>query len=99
MQQNTDLEKLLADYQSIIHAKKHLANLKQRLEEEEMNLADLNLMLEKEYEDVKKLESLSLTGLFHTFLGNISARIAILKVGRKVSCLIADCTYRTSLSP
>ena len=70
MPQNTDLEKLLADYQSIIHAKKHLANLKRRLEEEQKNLAELHFILEKEYRDVKKLENLSLTSLFHTFLGN-----------------------------
>lgn len=69
MQQNTDLEKLLADYQSIIHAKKHLSNLNQRLEEEEMYLEELHLILEKEYRDVRKLESLSLGSLFHTFLG------------------------------
>lgn len=69
MEQNTDLEKLLAYYQSIIHAKKHLAKLNQRLEEEELNLADLHFILEKEYQDVMKFESLSLTSLFHSFLG------------------------------
>ncbi len=70
MPQSTELEKLLANYQSIIHAKKHLANLNQRLEEEEMVLADLDLLLEKEYQDVRKLEGLSVTSLFQTFLGN-----------------------------
>lgn len=69
MQQNADLEKLLAYYQSIIHAKKHLANLNQRLEEEQINLDDIHLILEKEYQDVKKFEGLSLASLFHTFLG------------------------------
>lgn len=57
MQQNPDLEELLAYYQSIIHAKKHLANLNQRLEEEKMNLDDLHFILEKEYQDVRKFES------------------------------------------
>ena len=70
MQQNADLEKLLADYQSIIHAKRHLAKLDQKLEEEQMNLDDLQLILEKEYQDVRKFEGLSLNSLFHTFLGN-----------------------------
>jgi len=68
--QSAELEKLLADYQSIIHAKKHLTKLNQRLEEEELVLADLDLILEKEYQGVRKLEGLSVTSLFQTFLGN-----------------------------
>ena len=70
MEQNPDLENLLAEYQGIIHAKKHLSNLNQRLEEEQMNLDDLNLLVEKEYQDVRKLRNLSLTSLFHNLLGN-----------------------------
>ena len=69
MEPNNDLEKLLADYQSIIHAKKHSAKLNQRLEEEEMELEELHLILEKEYRDVRRFESLSLGSLFQSFLG------------------------------
>ena len=50
--------------------KSSLADVLSLLKEEERKLASLKAELEKESRDVEKLEGLSITGLFHSILGN-----------------------------
>lgn len=79
MDENTALEKIIEEYKSIELAKKHLGKLGIRLTEESARLQELSDLLDKEYEDVRQLEQLTLKGLFQKFLGDLEQQYEIEK--------------------
>jgi len=58
MNNQSDLEKLLKKYKSIVFAKEHLKKITLRIEKEQKRLADLEVIVEKEYKDVHLLETI-----------------------------------------
>ena len=65
-----ELSKAIQDFQSLELAKLHLEKLETRLDDSYDQLEDLQDILEKEYEDVRLLEELSMKKLFQKILGN-----------------------------
>ncbi|MEM9821952.1 MAG: hypothetical protein AAF985_12805 [Bacteroidota bacterium] len=70
MDYQSTLDKYIESYKSILLAKKHLVNLKTRLEQEKDLLQELRTVLDKEYEDLDQLERVSTKSLFHRILRN-----------------------------
>lgn len=70
MQKGKQLEKLIGEYRSIKLAKKHLDRLKERIASTEYDLKLLERVKTKEYNDVRALETLSISSLFQRVLGN-----------------------------
>jgi len=64
MNQDSKLETLIAEYQSIKLAKSHLAKLQVRLREDQKTLDELGFVLEKEYQDVLKMKKFKIKDLF-----------------------------------
>jgi|GEM_PF-2475001 len=79
MKQNGQLEQLIGEYRSIILSKNHLAKLKKRIVRNEYDLKLLERIMQKEYEDVRSLEKLSIQSLFQRILGNKDERYEIEK--------------------
>ena len=70
MNKKSELEKKIEEYRSIQLAKSHLKNLVVRIDNEKAKLEELSDILDKEYEDVRVLEQLSIQGLFQKLLGD-----------------------------
>lgn len=60
-----ELTKLIEEYKSIELARNHLVTLNSQIETELQTLNKLEAILNKEYDDVRKLEKLSLRGIFY----------------------------------
>ena len=71
------LKKAIEDHQDIVRVKNHLAHLVSKIQEEEDSLKGLGNVLEKEHQDVKRLEKLSVKGIFHEFLGDKKKQLEI----------------------
>jgi hypothetical protein len=71
------LKKAIEDHQDIVRVKNHLAHLVSKIQEEEDSLKELGNVLEKEHQDVKRLEKLSVKGIFHEFLGDKKKQLGI----------------------
>ena len=69
MEDNSPLTKLIEEYRGILLAKNHLDKLLIRLDVNKQKLANLEAILQKEYDDLEQLEQLTISGLFHTILG------------------------------
>jgi len=65
-----ELHKTLEEIQNIKNIKKHFAKTNSELTKAYKELAKFEKLLDKEYEDWKKLESLSVKSLFHKVLGS-----------------------------
>ena len=70
MKQSDQIEQLIGEYRSILLAKKHLTKLQRRIASTEHDLKLLERIKLKEYKEVRALETLSVTSLFQTILGN-----------------------------
>ncbi len=70
MKQSGQIEQLIGEYRSLILAKKHLTKLKERIASTEYDLKLLERVKIKEYQDVRALETLSVSSLFQRILGN-----------------------------
>ena len=64
------LSKAIQDFQSLELTKQHLVQLEKRLCDAYDQLDELHDILEKEYEDVRILEELTMRKLFQEILGN-----------------------------
>ncbi len=68
MNQNEELENLIAEHRSIMLAKNHLFRLEIRLKQEKENLIKLEEILEKEYQDLERFKDTPVNKLFHKIL-------------------------------
>ena len=66
---NIKISKVKEDLRRKKKLESMLEKCKEELYEQEIKMEDLNRILKKEEKDVKKLESLSITGLFYSVLG------------------------------
>ena len=64
------LQQVLSDWQSMQMAEHHLATLQEQLQEERLELARMEQIVDQEYRDIVRLEKLGLPGLFRRILGN-----------------------------
>jgi hypothetical protein len=74
---NEPLKKAIEDHKDIQRVKNHLNHLVKQIREEERTLKELGEVLEKEHKDVKRLEKLSVKGIFHEFLGDKKKQLEI----------------------
>lgn len=73
---NERIARLQADVRTMRHAEQHLKELKQQRIEAERSRDQFALTLQKEQQDVERLNSLSLDALFFTILGRKQERLS-----------------------
>ena len=71
------LKKAIEAHNSLQRVKNHLDHVIRQIREEERTLKELGEVLKKEHRDVKKLEKLSVKGIFHEFLGDKKKQLEI----------------------
>jgi len=69
------LQKHLEEFQSMLRAQKYLIKVRQKIVKETENIQREELLVEAEYRDWQRLESLSMQALFSRVLGNKTERI------------------------
>lgn len=77
MNTSQQLQQALSAWQSMQLAEHHLAALQLRLQEERLELARLEQIVDKEYRDIVRLEKLGLPGLFRRILGNAEEQLEL----------------------
>ena len=70
-----ELHKTLEEIQNVKNVRKHLAKTNSELSKAYKGLSKFEKLLDKEYNDWKQLESMSLKSLFHKVLGSKEEQI------------------------
>lgn len=72
---HTELKETLESYHQLLRIDRHLHELKKQLEDAYKDLESFEIKLRKEFNDIEKLEKLSIKGLFHKVLGSKEEQI------------------------